>query len=223
MRLLILGDIHLEHFAVSRALDRFLTSCDRAFSVGDIMDGIGGGNAAKLTLHVLRTRGIECIAGNHDRWLLANAGRSDPEAIQPEWLTEGERAWLARLPPFRTLDTPAGRAIIAHGFGTDDLHWIEADSPSYAATGHPEWKRMRAGRFALHIGGHTHRPYVRRIDDPDPEGDGGEPYTGATFINAGTLHRGHRPCACIVDIGRRVVEWHPYDSGRFGAPCVEGW
>lgn len=72
MRLLILGDIHLEHFAVSRALDRFLTSCDRAFSVGDIMDGIGGGNAAKLTLHVLRTRGIECIAGNHDRWLLAN-------------------------------------------------------------------------------------------------------------------------------------------------------
>lgn len=65
MRLLVLGDIHLEHAAVARALDRFGPSCDLAVSVGDIMDGIGGGNAAKETLRVLRTRGVQGIAGNH--------------------------------------------------------------------------------------------------------------------------------------------------------------
>lgn len=218
MRLLIFGDIHLEHAAVTRALDRFASSCDQVFAVGDLMDGIGGGHAAHETIRVLRTRGVQCIAGNHDRWLLASARRSDLEAIQPEWLTAGERAWLARLPRFITLDTPAGRAIIAHGFGADDFHWIEADSPPLAATGHVEWKRLRAGDFALHIGGHTHRPFVRWIDDPE-----GDPYRGATFINVGTLKRGHKPSVCVVDTSARTVAWHPIEGCDFAAPHVARW
>lgn len=223
MRLLVLGDVHLEHVTLSRALDAFAPSCDQVFAVGDIMDGIGGARAAHETIRVLRARGVECIAGNHDRWLLMGASRGASEAIPRECLTGDEIEWLATLPRFRTLDTPAGRAIVAHGFCADDFHWIEADSPPYAATGHPEWNRLRAGGFALHIGGHTHRPYVRWIADPDPDGDPAPPYDGATFVNAGTLHRDHRPCVCALDTSRRTATWHPFDGERFTAPRVVGW
>lgn len=140
------------------------------------------------------------------------------EAIQPEWLTAGERAWLARLPPFLMLDTPAGRAIVAHGFGADDFHWIEADSQPLAATGHAEWRRLRAESIALHIGGHTHRTFVRWIADLE-----GDPYAGATFINAGTLHRGHKPCVCVVDTSERTVAWHPVEGCGFASPRVARW
>lgn len=103
MRLLVLGDVHLEHVTLSLALDAFAPSCDQVFAVGDIMDGIGGARAAHETIRVLRARDVKCIAGNHDRWLLMGASRGASEAIPRECLTGDEIEWLATLPRFRTL------------------------------------------------------------------------------------------------------------------------
>jgi len=66
-------------------------------------------------------------------------------------------------------------------------------------------------------------PYVRWIGDPDPDGDPAPPYAGATFVNAGTLHRDHRPCICMIDTSRCTVAWHTFDGERFTAPRVVGW
>lgn len=217
MKLLVLGDAHLEHVTITHAIEQLGPTCDGVVSVGDLMDGVGGAEAAHATIATLRERGVACVAGNHDRWLLAGASRDAVGAVAREALTDDELEWLAMLPPSRVIETPAGRVMIAHGFGADDMCVIHPWSPR-SATGHPQWRLLRQERVALHLSGHTHRPNIAWFDDPDPEGDGGEPYQGAVFVNAGTLHRDQMPCACVVDFERRTASWPTYRRGRF-EPC----
>lgn len=218
-RILAIGDVHTEHVALAATLARFAHTVDRVFCVGDIVDGALGVAGANECIRLLRKHNIETVAGNHERWWLCGHARHDAEALPVNALDDDALEWVATRPRFITLDTSVGRAIVAHGFGADDMACVETTSLPDEATQHPEWLRMRAGKFVLHVGGHSHRRGVRRIED----GVALSGHDGTTFINAGTLHRGHSPCACVIDTTTRTVEWYPYDDGRFGVPRVERW
>jgi len=215
-RLLVIGDVHGEADALRRTLDRFAHTVDRVVCVGDLVDGETGVAGAVDTLRTLRARGVACVAGNHDRWYLMGASRHLAEALPVGSLHDDDLLWLATLPRSLPVDTAAGRALVAHGLGDDDFVWVEANTWVQTLRGHPQWERLRAGRFALHLGGHTHRPFARFVADDDPECA----WRGLTFVNAGTLHRGHNPSACVVDLERDVVAWHPLSGDGFGRPVV---
>lgn len=215
MRILAIGDVHQESVALTRALDRFTHTVDRVVCVGDLVDGAVGLAAARQCLRTLRERGVATVAGNHDRWWLSGRSRDDAEAIATGSLAD-EIEWVATLPRTFTFPTNLGTAMVAHGLVTDDLAAVDLDSMEYEVTAHGAWEHLRSHRIALHIGGHTHREHVRWIGDPDSR----SPYAGCLFVNAGTLHRGHGPCACVIDTEARTVAWFPYDGERFGAPKV---
>lgn len=128
-------------------------------------------------------------------------------------LDGADAEWLAGLPPTLTFDTPVGPAMVAHGFVADDFCFDINNHPQS-----PQWQALRAGKVALHLAGHTHRPVVGFLADVGAEDDA--EWRGCTFVNAGTLHRGHDPCACVVDLGRGTVEWHPLRGDVFGPPRV---
>jgi predicted phosphodiesterase len=75
-------------------------------------------------------------------------------------------------------------ASSGHALETNDrLHEILADE-----------------RFALVIGGHTHRRMVRRFARRRGP--------SVTIVNAGTLCADAEPCALVLDLERREVEVH---------------
>ena len=58
------------------------------------------------------------------------------------------------------------------------------------------------------VGGHTHQRMVRRIGE-------------LTIINAGTLHRGQRPCCVVIDLEARRLTVFRENMYRFPAPGQE--
>ena len=95
----VVGDVHCESETLRRVLDALDTlRVDALLSVGDLIDGPGD---ADETLSILQSRGVECVAGNHERWFLAGERReleNATERVSPE-----SEAFLRSLPKFRTL------------------------------------------------------------------------------------------------------------------------
>jgi predicted phosphodiesterase len=109
MRYAILSDIHANLDAlrgVLAAVDR--AEVDRLVCLGDL---VGYYTAPNQCIELLRSRGVECIRGNHDA---AAAGLREPTDFSAVarrailWtqceLAEEHRAYLADLPSFRCVD-----------------------------------------------------------------------------------------------------------------------
>lgn len=218
-RILAIGDVHGESETLARTLDRFAREVDAVVCVGDLCDGPAGVDGARSVLRILRERSVPTVAGNHDRWLLMGASREDPEAVPRDALSDADIMYLVTLPRTLTLDTSAGSAMVAHGLGFDDLAGVRAETMGYEVWTHASWGKLRKGQFALHIGGHTHRPLARFM--PDFESS----WTGCGIVNAGTLHRDHRPSACVVDCDARTASWHNYNAatGGFARSRMASW
>jgi predicted phosphodiesterase len=64
-RLGVIGDVHCESATLGRVLGVLGSmNLDVILCVGDLVDGPGDADA---TLRMLQARGVECVAGNHDR------------------------------------------------------------------------------------------------------------------------------------------------------------
>ncbi len=211
-RLLVLGDVHCEAVTLERALRKFAHTVDRVLCVGDVVDGEGN---AHDTIALLRRYNVTCVQGNHDRWILCGHSREKPEATLRGSLSADDLDWLIALPQVAEIDTVRGKALLAHAFGTDDFEFVERDTHDATYHAHKQWARLRGEAFAMHLCGHTHRPFTRFVAHV-----GDELRRGVQWINAGTLHRGHDPSVCIVDCECGIVQWHPYSGGRFRAPRV---
>jgi len=170
----LLGDVHAEDQRLSRALTELAhANVDAVLAVGDLIDGFGD---ADRTVALLIEHQVVAIAGNHDRWLLADTMR-DLEGATLE-ISDEPRAWLAALPPTRILDTTRGKLLLCHGVGDDDMAELRPDTRGYGLQCALEGMSAFEGddlRFA--VGGHTHDRMVRALG------------SGLTFINAGTLSR----------------------------------
>lgn len=188
----VIGDVHCESETLARVLDVLGSmSIDTVLCVGDLVDGPGDADA---TLAILRARGVQCVAGNHERWLLAGEHRNLDRATQT--IDESSRAFLQALPSERRYVTPAGGALLCHGVGTDDEAWLLPDTRGYALQDIPALRQLMVDpNVQFMIGGHTHERMVRV-------------FPGLTVINAGTLYRENEQTFTVVDFHAMRVEFY---------------
>ena len=205
-RLGLLGDIHAEDERLEAAMSLFARErADAVLSVGDIVDGPGD---VDRCCDLLQEHLALVVRGNHDRWILENALRNLPAAHALDDVTERTRAFLTSLPATRAVDTSAGRLLLCHGVGDDDMQRLRPDDDGYALSANYALEELVAsGAWSFVVGGHTHVPMVRRFGE-------------LVFVNPGTLSRRDLPECAILDLpGARVLF---YDLDDPSAPTLLG-
>ena len=172
---------------------------DAILCVGDLVDGPGD---ADETLAILESRGVHCVAGNHERWFLEGERRDVADAT--ETLSEGSVRLLRNLSRTRVYDTPAGRAMLCHGVGEDDEAWLRPDTRGYALQDMPTLRElMLDDTIQFMVGGHTHQRMVRV-------------FPGLTVVNAGTIHRKDEQTFTVIDFAERTVGFHSASEQDMG-------
>lgn len=210
----VVGDIHAHDHRLTKAVELFdRIGVDRVLSVGDITDGPGD-LAACCAL--LQAREVVAVRGNHDRWLFENALRDLHDAHEADDLDPSSREFLRHLPATRDLMTSAGRLLLCHGLGDDDMTGVYPGDFGYGLEVNDRLQRLiRRGDYRFVVNGHTHLRMVRS-------------FGGLTIINAGSLANNRRvmksgektvgplfdpgdPCALVVDFANLEVQ--PYCFG----------
>ncbi len=196
----VIGDVHCESETLSRVLDALETmNVDAVLCVGDLVDGPGDADAA---LAILRDRGVECVAGNHERWYLDGERRDVADATGP--ITEASKAFLRTLPRLRRYDTAVGTMMLCHGVGEDDEAWLRPDTRGYALQDIPTLRELMLDDGVQYmIGGHTHERMVRV-------------FPGLTVVNAGTIHRKDEQTFTVVDFDAKKVSVYSAAEGDTG-------
>ncbi|HEY5789957.1 MAG TPA: metallophosphoesterase family protein, partial [Gammaproteobacteria bacterium] len=110
MLLGLVSDVHATPAPLAEALALFAArGVDAVLCAGDIA---GYGDELDATVDLLRAHGCHTIAGNHDRWLLADPARSAGEA---------SRAWLAGLPTRLVHDSERVHLLMVHASPPESL------------------------------------------------------------------------------------------------------
>jgi putative phosphoesterase len=200
----VIGDVHCEDDLLACLLTYFdRAGLDAVLCVGDLADGAGDINR---TCRLLAEANVQCVAGNHDRWLLTDELRDDPEATAVRLLSREARAFLEQLPATRVFDTRCGKLLLCHGTGDDDMLAVKRDHLRYDLENNVALQRLlQQGKYRFLVGGHTHQTMVRRVRD-------------LILINAGTLHRGYAQSAGIIDFETLEVSFYDLGGGvvRYG-------
>ena len=199
-RLGVIGDVHCESRTLGRVLDALeAMNVDAVLCVGDLVDGPGDADA---TLEVLESRGVQCVAGNHERWLLSGEQRTLDNATLE--INEVSRTFLESLPRVRQYATPSGNVLLCHGVSDDDEAWLRPGTRGYALQDIPALRElMLDGDIQFMLGGHTHERMVRV-------------FPGLTVVNAGTIHRNYEQTFVVVDFGAMRVGVHSAAQGETG-------
>ena len=199
-RLGVIGDVHCETKTLGRVLDALETmGVDAILCVGDLVDGPGD---ADSTLAILEARGVQCVAGNHERWFLDGEQRSLDNATRE--INEVSRTFIESLPRGRRYATPSGTALLCHGVGDDDEAWLKPGTRGYALQDIPTLRELMLDEnIQFMIGGHTHERMVRV-------------FPGLTILNAGTIHRNFEQTFMVVDFGAMRVGFHSAAEANTG-------
>lgn len=199
-RVAAIGDPHAEDRVLEVVLDHVRSSADvdAVLCTGDVVDGHGD---VDRCCALLGTYGAITVRGNHERWLLAGELRTLPNATMT--VADETRAFLEALPATFEIETVAGRLMLCHGVGEDDMADLRPDTYGYGLQSIFPLRELQLQRdLGFALGGHTHQRMVRGLP-------------GLTFLNAGTLARGHEPGIIVVDFDRREVELFDVDdAGR---------
>ena len=185
-RIGLIGDVHAEPERLAAALEHLASrSVDAVLCTGDVADGHGCVNQC---CELLEAADVLCVAGNHERWILADRVRHIPHAHAAGGLTERARTFLDALPRTRRLPTVRGPLLLCHGVGERDHAKVWPGSPRMATERSALLDALIAqDQVRLVVNGHVH---YRMILDFD----------ALTLINAGTLRRDHRPGFLELDL-----------------------
>ena len=196
-RIGVVGDIHAEDNYLQSALEFLADSrLDLMMAVGDIADGRGSVDRCCQLLQQYR---VAAVAGNHERWFLAEEARDLPDSTPLDEVSSESRAYLSSLPKLLEYETVAGRLLLCHGLGGYDMGAVRPDDDEYALeTNFALSLMLREPKYKFIVNGHTHRRMVRKIDH-------------LTIINAGTLFHEHRPCFLIADFENESVQYYDLD------------
>lgn len=204
-RLGVIGDVHCEAVTLARVLDALGSMrLEAILCVGDLVDGYGD---VDRTLSLLEERGVECVSGNHERWLLSGEQRSLENATLE--ISDASRAFIETLPRTRQYSTPAGGALLCHGVGEDDEAWLLPETRGYALQDIPTLRElMLDSEVQFLIGGHTHHRMVRV-------------FPGLTVVNAGTIYRKDEQSFTVLDFGAMRVSAYSAEEATTGALIEE--
>ena len=197
-RIGIVGDIHAETIRLEIAL-HFLhkKQVDCILCVGDVVDGLGNVDAC---CELLRQNEVLIVRGNHDRWFAERDMRDLPEATQWDDVSTASKSFIKSLPPTRTLETIAGRLLLCHGLGANDMQPLTPDDYGYALEVMEEFHTLIRNReYQFVVNGHTHRRMVRQ-------------FKYLSIINAGTLYYAHKPCIAIADFRANQVQFYDFQE-----------
>jgi putative phosphoesterase len=202
-RIGIIGDVHAESTRLEAAL-RFLHAAqvERILCVGDIVDGPG---SVDRCCELLQQAQVAVVRGNHDRWFAQGTMRDLPRATQPADISEASRTFINSLPSTQAFETAAGRLLLCHGMGDQDMLSITPDTYSQALLFKDRVHQLlRSHEFSFVINGHSHRRMVGRFDH-------------LTLINAGALydahHHGDVPCIALADFKAGHVQFYEFQDG----------
>lgn len=201
----IIGDVHAQADHLEAAL-LFFEQAGIAFRVcvGDVVDGPGD---AQRCCQLLRQGQVPTVRGNHDRWFLENTMRDMPDVTPRQQLSATSLEWLRALPVTLDLETVAGRLLLCHGVGANDMKRLAPDDSDYDIQNNVELQALlRFDTFGFLIGGHTHRRMVRRFGN-------------LTAINAGTILASQRPRIATLDLEQNFVQFHDFENGALIPNC----
>ena len=179
-RLAVITDIHADVHALRDAIaqiDRL--GVDRILCCGDLVDY---GLFPDETLTLLRERRVIAIRGNHDRWALQHDTMSATD------LSEASHEYLDSLPTGWRKLVDGARVVLAHARPGSDMQGIPADSTADELAAILD----EAGADIL-IVGHTHVPFVRRLND------------GRIVVNPGALLRDPAPGVDVATPGTFAI------------------
>jgi putative phosphoesterase len=145
VRVGLISDLHGNFEGTAAAL-RQLDDCERILCAGDIFNQYGGD---PRVVDLLRERGVDAVAGNHDVQFVRSALHAE------QW--QSTRAYLAGLPAQRIVDSDGCRIHLVHG-----APWDPAPDWSTYLFPHMLGDTRLAGVEGVLVVGHTHVPYVRR-------------------------------------------------------------
>ncbi|HAF22320.1 MAG TPA: YfcE family phosphodiesterase [Blastocatellia bacterium] len=206
VRYLILSDIHGNIDALEAITERY----DRLLVLGDVVDY---GAAPEEAGRWMRDRNPIAVSGNHDFAMATGADcRSSPisyalsvatrEHFRP-LLSEATLYYLGGLPEQRTVNANGTSFHLVHATPRDPLYeYLSGDAEDSvwrAAVGdlaeRDEWLLL----------GHTHRPFVRKIER-------------LTVVNPGSLGMpidgDPRACYAVWEDGEIYLKRAPYDVER---------
>jgi predicted phosphodiesterase len=189
-RIAVIGDVHAEHERLQRTLDWLQgEAVDAVVCTGDIADGPGCLMRASAAL---RDAKVITVAGNHDRWLLQDRVRHVQHAHRLEETCSRTVEYLSTLPGTRELETVAGRVLLCHGIGSNDLGkaWPGTERSKPIACAELD-SIISTGRYRFIINGHMHFRVIVN-------------FRTLTLINAGTI-TGPHPGVLVVDFAAATV------------------
>jgi predicted phosphodiesterase len=191
----VIGDVHGCDDALVGLL-RFFgdQSLDALWCVGDIADGPGDIDAC---VSLLTEHDVLTVRGNHDRWLLTDAMRQEPQAHSRLALWPASREFLEQTPLSATFETSAGLdVVLCHGLGDDDMDNIGPGDYGYGLEVNERLGELLAdGRPRIVVKGHTHRYAVWQLET-------------LTLVNAGTLLHYSDVCGVILELSADTrVTW----------------
>ena len=197
-RIGLIGDIHAEDALLEQALDVLRSrGVELVAATGDVTDGLG---SVERCCELLEAHEVVVVGGNHDRWFLAGTARGLPAATPPEAVSLAARRTLEGFPLMVELETCAGRALLCHGLGPNDMAKVNPDDDGYAIDSNDDLQNLlRGGGYRWILNGHSHRWMVRH-------------FGGVTVINAGTLKRDHDPCFLELDFTARTGSLFSFDA-----------
>jgi putative phosphoesterase len=172
-RLGVIGDLHAEDRRLARVFDWLAgAGVDAIVCTGDVADGRG---CVDRSCRLLQEAGVVVVSGNHDRWLLQDRVRHVPDAHRLHALEERSIDFLRSLPRSAELETVAGRLLLCHGVGENDLGKVWPGTARSPIERSAELDALiEAGRYRFLVNGHLH--YRVLIDFHD-----------LLLMNAGTL------------------------------------
>lgn len=195
-RIGILGDIHCEDRFLAMAIDYFQSAnLDLIVSVGDIVDGQGD---LDQCCALLKEHNICTVRGNHERWFLRNSMRDLPNANLMTDVKDRTKLFIISLPTYQELNSIAGKILLCHGIGDNDMASIYADNIESSLQFIPELQQIVTRQdYQFIINGHTHNRMINKVRN-------------LTVINAGTLAHYHEPCFAIADFEAHKVTFYNF-------------
>ncbi len=168
MRLGLIADIHGDMRALETTLSRLdQLAVDQVLCLGDL---VGYGSEPDAVVAELRDRGVPCIRGNHDRWVIERRQMLGLRGWKTADLRDETWDFLGRLPASRRLEHEGRIIELHHGSPAGDTEYVTAYKPMPQSI-EQFWEQSDARVLLL---GHTHIPMI----DRGPRG---------TVINPGSL------------------------------------
>ena len=105
------------------------------------------------------------VRGNHDRWIRADEMRSLLHAHTMTALDVATIGFLKDLPVSTFVEVPEGKLFLWHGVGGNDMCRLAADTRGYGISTNEDLLALLLNpSIAFMVGGHTHRPMLRRLE-----------------------------------------------------------